>query len=85
MDTEPNSQEPTTKRPQDKSTLLMIFGDIADTTWRMFVPVVGFAALGLYLDIVLDMVPWLTISLTVVGAFIAALLVWRQIKRISDK
>lgn len=85
MDTEPNSQDTSTERPTKQNTLLMLFGDIADTTWRMFVPIVGLAAVGLYLDMSIGTSPAFTLGLTIVGTAIAAMLVKKQIKRISNK
>lgn len=85
MGTTPNSEEPTPKKPQAENTVLAVVGDIADTTWRIFFPIVGFAVLGLYIDMSIAMTPWITLLLTAVGSAVAALLVRRQINRITDE
>jgi F0F1-type ATP synthase assembly protein I len=88
MGTTPNNDEPTTRassEPQVRNAVVVLFGDVADTTWRMFFPVVGAAVLGLYIDKSLATTPWVTILLTIVGAVVAALLVRLQIKKVSNK
>lgn len=85
MDSEPNSQDSTTERPTKQNTLLMLFGDIADTTWRMFVPIVGLAAIGLYVDMKFATAPLVTILSALAGTAIAIILVRNQIKKVSGK
>lgn len=60
---------------------------IADTTWRMFVPSVGFTLLGVWADAQWDTKPWLMAVGIVIGAASAYVLVSRQITRLkgSDK
>jgi F0F1-type ATP synthase assembly protein I len=58
-------------------------GDIAlqflDTTWRIAVPVVIGALLGIFADRALATKPWLTLLGTILGFVGAALLVKRQL------
>ena len=56
---------------------------IADTTWRMFVPSVGFTLLGVWADSQTDTKPWLMVAGIIVGAASAYLLVSRQIGRLK--
>ena len=56
---------------------------IADTTWRMFVPSVGFTLLGVWADSQMGTKPWLMVAGIIVGAASAYLLVSRQIARLK--
>ena len=56
---------------------------IADTTWRMFVPSVGFTLLGVWADAEWNTKPWLMAVGIVIGAASAYLLVSRQIARLN--
>lgn len=62
------------------STTLLV--TIADTTWRMFVPSVGFTLLGVWLDSIFATKPWLMFAGIVIGFAFATLLVRRQITAI---
>lgn len=62
----------------------IVLGDIADTTWRMFLPSVGFTLLGLWADHTYGTLPWLLIAGIIIGVIVAGLLVWRQIAKLSD-
>lgn len=57
---------------------------IADTTWRLFVPLVGSTILGLLADKQLGTKPWVMIIAMVVGAIAAFLLVRIQIKKVKQ-
>lgn len=50
----------------------------ADTTWRMFVPTIGFTFLGVWLDSSWHTKPWLMFVGVVLGFAFAYLLVRRQ-------
>ncbi len=56
---------------------------IADTTWRMFVPSVGFTLLGVWADSQMGTKPWLMVAGIIVGAASVYLLVSRQIGRLK--
>ncbi|HEX6461947.1 MAG TPA: AtpZ/AtpI family protein [Candidatus Saccharimonadales bacterium] len=64
-----------------KNTALLVFGTIADTTWRMFVPAVGGAILGVLADRAWGTKPWLTVAGITVGVIVAGLLVWLQLRQ----
>lgn len=66
------------KVPDDNT--FMIFGTLVDTTWRMFVPSVGFTLLGVWLDGTLNTKPWLMSTGIIIGIFGAYLLVAKQLK-----
>ena len=68
-----------------KNTALLVFGTIADTTWRMFVPAVGGAILGALADRAWGTKPWLTIVGITLGVVIAGLLVWLQLKNTNGE
>lgn len=63
----------------------VVLGTIGDTTWRMFVPSIGFTLLGVYLDSIFETKPWLMIVGIVFGAVMAILLVKLQINRLKSK
>ncbi|HRN97632.1 MAG TPA: AtpZ/AtpI family protein [Candidatus Saccharibacteria bacterium] len=69
--------------PPDRSTVLFLLGTMADTTWRMFIPIIGLAIGGVALDVNLATKPWFTIAGIIVGTGVAGLLVYRQIKRVK--
>ena len=71
--------------PKSKSTVLLLLGTIADTTWRMFVPIIGLMLLGLWIDKQFDTLPWALISLTIVGIVVAAELIRRQLMDVNIK
>lgn len=50
-----------------------------DTTWRIVVPVILFAGLGLLVDRRFHIGPWMTLSGMVVGFVFAGLLVKKQL------
>lgn len=63
----------------------VIVRTIGDTTWRMFVPSVGFTLLGVWLDSLAGTKPWLMFGGVIVGAVGAYLLVNQQINRLKQK
>lgn len=69
--------------PAKNSTVVFLLGTIADTTWRMFIPSVGFTLLGVWADAQLGTKPWLMVAGIVVGCLGAYLLVAKQIKDIK--
>lgn len=58
--------------------------ELLDTTWRMTVPVVIFAGIGIFLDLKLGTEPWLTLLGALIGFGFAIDLVKRQITRDQD-
>lgn len=71
--------------PPDRSTVVLLLGTIADTTWRMFVPTIGLTILGLVTDKALRTTPWLMSAGIVLGAGLAYALVRRQIKKVKQE
>lgn len=63
----------------DRSTML-VFGTIADTTWRLFVPTIGLTLLGAWADRQWGITPWMMIAGIVLGTVIAVLLVRQQLR-----
>lgn len=70
-----------TPTPPDKSTVVFLLVTMADTTWRMFIPIIGLTIGGVALDVNIGTKPWFTILGIVIGTIIAGLLVWHQIKK----
>lgn len=71
--------------PPKQSTVLLLLGTIADTTWRMFVPIVGMLLLGLWIDTSFGTLPWALILLTIIGIAVAAELIRRQLNTVNKK
>ena len=69
--------------PPKSSAVVLLLGDIADSTWRMFVPGIGGTLLGLWLDRQFGTLPWLLITGIVLGSVTAFMLVRRQLKKIA--
>lgn len=67
--------------PAQKSTAVLLFTIAADTTWRMFLPIIGGTVAGIWGDHTFGTKPWATIAGTAVGVVIAALLVRLQFKK----
>ena len=67
----------------DASTVILLLGIAGDTTWRMFVPSIGFTLLGVWLDGQLSTKPWLMIIGIGVGCLLAFLLVYRQLAAVK--
>lgn len=70
--------------PPDKSTVVLLLGTIADTTWRMFIPTIGLTVLGLLADKALHTTPWVMTFGIVLGVVVAYLLVRKQIKEVKQ-
>lgn len=73
-----NTGDHTEEKAANSSTPLLLLATIADTTWRMFVPAVGFTLLGVWLDGVFSTKPWLMFIGIALGAVGAWLLVKKQ-------
>jgi F0F1-type ATP synthase assembly protein I len=66
----------------NRGTAVMMLATIADTTWRLFVPVLTLVGLGLYFDHKLDQKPIFGLAGAIIGTVIGFLLVRQQYKRI---
>lgn len=73
----------TTPTPPPQSTVVLLLGTIADTTWRMFIPTIGLTLLGVLGDNTYRTTPWLTTSGIILGVALASVLVIRQIKKVQ--
>lgn len=62
-----------------------VIREIADTTWRMTVPVVIFTFIGIFCDIKFHTKPWLTFLGVVIGFYFAIVLIKQQINRSQDQ
>lgn len=78
---------PTTKAPSgnDHFSLGTLAIDLLDTAWRIAVPVVLMAMLGLMADKSFGSAPWLTLLGMVIGFIIAGLLLKRQLAAVEQE
>jgi len=67
------------------SEKLHVGREFLDTTWRMTVPVVIFAGIGIMVDLAIGSKPWLTLLGTIIGFYFAMQLIKKQIKSGDDK
>jgi F0F1-type ATP synthase assembly protein I len=78
--------QPTTKSPSgtsDHFSLGSLAFDFLDTSWRIAVPVVLFASIGIFADIKLGSKPWLTLLGTIIGFVFAGVLLKEQLKIVA--
>jgi hypothetical protein len=61
----------------------MLWLTLADTTWRVAVPTVLFAGLGIILDKKIDTMPLCTLIGMTLGLIAAGVLVWSQLKAVT--
>lgn len=80
MNSSPSSPDP--KQPPQQ-TVILLLTDIADTTWRMFVPTLSLGGLGYWGDTTWHTAPWLAVGGVIVGAGIAAILVKQQLHEVE--
>lgn len=73
------------KKTPDADAVMVIFSTIGDTTWRMFVPSVGFTLLGVWADAQLGTKPWLMLAGIVLGFAGAVLLVRKQMSDVKRR
>ena len=67
------------EKKTEVDTARVLLGTIGDTTWRMFVPSIGFTLLGVWGDTIFATKPWLMICGVVFGFVMAGVRVKRQI------
>ena len=67
----------------ETDSVVAVVQTIGDTTWRMFVPTVGFTLLGVWLDGLWNTKPWLMIAGIAVGVLASVLLVREQLRRVK--
>lgn len=82
MSTSPDKRDETPAQP-DRSSVILLLGDIADTSWRMFVPTIGLTILGLLLDKQFGTSPLLLTVGIVLGIIAAGLLIRQQLKKVQ--
>lgn len=79
-DDKPKPSDVTQAKPE-KSTGYVLFIIAADTTWRMFAPVLIGMALGSWLDSQFSLKPWGSIGGVVLGLLGSIILVRKQYKK----
>lgn len=69
--------------PEPIFTVFSVGAQLLDTTWRIAVPVLAFAVLGILFDRHFGTKPWVTVGASAIGFGIAALLVKRQLDAVK--
>lgn len=71
--------------PPEKSTVILLLNDMGSVTWRMFIPIIGFAFVGNYADEQFATGPWIMLAAAGVGAFISGILIKKQLQKVDTK
>ena len=74
----------TGKKSEAEVSLLMA-KTVAGTTWRMFVPTIGFTLVGLAADYCYGTKPWLMVAGIALGFAVSFSLVWLQVAQIRSQ
>ncbi|HSX28870.1 MAG TPA: AtpZ/AtpI family protein [Candidatus Saccharimonadales bacterium] len=67
----------------DTHAAIAILVTLADTTWRIFTPVILCTALGIWADLHFGTKPWLTLFAVALGFGLAILLVRAQLQKVG--
>lgn len=70
----------TTKSQSTLSGPMLLFVTALDTTWRAFIPPLAGTFLGIWLDRLLHITPTATITCLILGALVAFLLLFKQLR-----
>lgn len=76
---------PASSEVPSSGTTLLIFGTIADTTWRLFVPVLGLLVCGMWLDGKTDKKPLFALIGVLLGFLIAVGLIYQQYRQVTPR
>lgn len=79
------ADKPTTGTPPKTLSPGAIGLQLLDTTWRIAIPVLIMAALGIFADIKAGTKPWLTLLGTVIGFVGAGVLLKRQLDAVNKE
>lgn len=69
------------EEPKAGNAVLTMIMTMADTTWRMFVPILGLLLLGIFVDKSIGSFPWFTLLGFVVGVALSAVLIRNQLRK----
>lgn len=78
-----NDADKKDQRP-NKSSAIILLADVADTTWRMFVPTAGGALLGWWADSTWGTSPWFGLIGLGLGCVVTALFIKNLLKRVNN-
>lgn len=68
----------------DDHAAIVLLLTVADTTWRIFTPVIIMTVIGIWADLKFATSPWITIILVIVGFVIAGFLIAAQLRKVKD-
>jgi predicted small integral membrane protein len=63
---------------------LIMFGTLANTTWRLFLPTIGGTVLGIWADKTWDTVPLCTIIGVSLGTIGSIMLIYMQLRQVKN-
>lgn len=78
---QPPKPDPVPQPDSGQNVVLVLLRDMADTTWRMFVPIVGLLLIGRFADSAWGTKPFLMLTGALIGAGIAWALVKAQLRK----
>lgn len=75
----PTTDGKASKADSDQAAMAILL-TLADTTWRIFTPVIIMTGLGIWADLHFKTKPWITLTAVAIGFALAILLVRAQLK-----
>lgn len=83
MNTSPSDRDEA-PAPPEKSTVVLLLVDIADTTWRMFVPPLIGGLLGWWADSTWHTFPWLSLVGVALGCVGTVVFIRNLLKKVKN-
>lgn len=81
---QPSDKPPVAKDASSADSFIVVFKTLGDTTWRMFVPVILGAVIGLWIDGTYG-TKYAAVIGSTIGLVLAGVLVWYQYKEVTKK
>lgn len=72
--------EQTTKQHSNVSAPMLMLLTALDTTWRLFIPIIGGTFLGIGIDHLFNIVPFGTVACLILGVIASGLLITKQLQ-----
>lgn len=76
--------QPSELEPDARQIVLIMFGTLANTTWRLFLPTIGGTVLGIWADKSWNTVPLFTIIGVTLGTIGSIMLIYMQLRQVKS-